>query len=303
MSQLPMRSLPSTATALFAAGIMLAANLQAQQTSTQKTPPASTSKSQPASGAKSTAASKGPSSLQTDKEKESYAIGMNIATTLQHQAVEVDPKILAQGIADALAGGGKTLLTDDEAKAVLAQLQEKMQAAQEAKIQEAADANKKAGDAYLAANHAKEGVVTLPSGLQYRVLRQGTGPKPAATDTVICNYEGTLIDGKVFDSSYERGQPVTIPVARVIKGFTEALQLMPVGSKWELVVPPDLAYGVRGAGNDIGPNSTIIFDVELLSIQQPGEQGSGEPDSPKPNGNGNGNPRQAPGQAPGQAPN
>ena len=144
---------------------LLAANLQAQQASTQKAPPASTNKTQPASGAKSTAASKGASPLQTDKEKESYAIGMNIATTLQHQAVDVDPKILAQGIADALAGGGKTLLTDDEAKAVLAQLQEKMQAAEEAKLQAAAETNKKAGDAYLAANHAKEGVVTLAQRL------------------------------------------------------------------------------------------------------------------------------------------
>jgi FKBP-type peptidyl-prolyl cis-trans isomerase FklB len=138
-------------------------------------------------------------------------------------------------------------------------------AAEEAKIMGAA--NKTQGEAFLAENKTKEGVVTLPSGLQYKIITAGTGPKPTAADTVICNYRGTLLDGKEFDSSYKRNQPLSIPVGRVIKGWTEALQLMPVGSKWQLFIPSDLAYGERGAGADIGPNSTLIFEVELISIQ------------------------------------
>jgi FKBP-type peptidyl-prolyl cis-trans isomerase FklB len=279
-----MRSLFPTSTALLATSILLVANLQAQQAPAQKAPPASTSKTPP-----SAATSQSASPLETDKDKLSYAIGMNIGATLHQQSMDVDPKVLARGIADTLAGG-KTLLTDEQAKAVLEQLQEKMRSEQEAKLQAAAETNKKEGDAFITANRAKEGVVALPSGLQYKILRAGTGPKPTLADTVVCQYQGTLIDGKVFDSSYQRGQPVTIPVGKVIKGFTEALQLMPVGSKWELVIPPDLAYGDRGAGADIGPNSTIIFDVELLSIQA---QGANEPASPSQNqpANGNGTPQ------------
>ena len=132
---------------------------------------------------------------------------------------------------------------------------------------QAGEANKKEGDVFLAANKTKEGVVTLPSGLQYKILKAGTGAKPTASDTVICNYKGTLIDGKEFDSSYKRGQPATFPVGQVIKGWTEALQIMPVGSKWELFIPSELAYGPRGPSPDIGPNATLIFEVELLSIQ------------------------------------
>src|SRR6202007_718246 len=127
--------------------------------------------------------------------------------------------------------------------------------------------NKKEGDAFQAANKAKEGVKVLPSGLQYKVLKEGTGPKPTATDSVVCNYKGSLINGTEFDSSYKKGEPATFPVSGVIKGWTEALQLMPVGSKWQLVVPPDLAYGARGGGDVIGANSTLIFEVELISIQ------------------------------------
>ncbi len=171
-----------------------------------------------------------------------------------------------KGCRDVLAGG-KTLLTEDEMAAALAVLQNQMaaKAAEEAKIM--GEANKTQGEAFLAANKTKEGVVTLPSGLQYKIITAGTGPKPTTADTVICNYRGTLLDGKEFDSSYKRGQPATFPVARVIKGWTEALQLMPVGSKWQLFIPPDLAYAERGAGSDIGPNSTLIFEVELISIQ------------------------------------
>ena len=134
------------------------------------------------------------------------------------------------------------------------------------------EANKKEGDAFLAENKTKEGVVTLPSGLQYKILKEGTGPKPTATDTVVCNYKGTLLDNTEFDSSYKRGQPATFPVSGVIKGWTEALQLMPVGSKWQLFIPSDLAYGARGGpGGGIGPNATLVFEVELMSIQPKAE--------------------------------
>jgi FKBP-type peptidyl-prolyl cis-trans isomerase FklB len=132
---------------------------------------------------------------------------------------------------------------------------------------QAGEANKTEGETFLAANKAKEGVVTLPSALQYRILKQGDGPKPTAADSVVCNYRGTLINGTEFDSSYKRGQPLTFPLRGVIRGWTEALQLMPVGSKWQLFIPSDLAYGPRGAGALIGPNATLIFEVELISIQ------------------------------------
>jgi len=180
--------------------------------------------------------------------------------------VDVDPAIFLRGVKDALSGS-KALLTDEEIKSTLTILQTQLQKQQEETMRQAAEVNKKAGDAFLAENKTKEGVVALPSGLEYKILTPGTGPKPAATDTVVCNYRGTLIDGKEFDSSYKRGQPATFPVSGVIKGWTEALQLMPVGSKWQIVVPGDLAYGDRGAGPDIGPGSTLIFEVELLSIQ------------------------------------
>ena len=214
----------------------------------------------------SPAGSQSTSALTTQKDKVSYAIGMNIGANLHRQSVDVDPKILQQGLQDAMAGG-KTLLSEDEARATLTQLQSDIRQKQQEKMQQAGEANKKEGDAFLAANKAKEGVVTLPSGLEYKILTAGTGPKPTASDSVVCNYRGTLIDGKEFDSSYKRGQPATFPVSGVIKGWTEALQLMPVGSKWQLFVPSDLAYAERGSGPDIGPSATLIFEVELLSIQ------------------------------------
>lgn len=196
--------------------------------------------------------------LKTDKDKESYAIGMNIGKSIHRDGVDVDPNILLRGMKDAIAGG-KTVLSDEEAKTVMTNLQANMRKEQAEKAQQA-------GDAFLAANKTKDGVVTLPSGLQYKILTQGTGPKPSATDTVVCNYKGTLLDNSEFDSSYSRNQPLTIPVSGVIKGWTEALQLMPVGSKWQLFIPSDLAYGPQAKG-PIGPNSTLIFEVELLSIQ------------------------------------
>ncbi|MGD0515097.1 MAG: FKBP-type peptidyl-prolyl cis-trans isomerase [Terriglobales bacterium] len=247
------KSLTTLATTM-AAAIMLLGNALAQQT-----PPAPTPQT-PAAGSQTASA------FKTQKDKVSYAIGMNIGTTLHRQSVDIDPKVLQQGLEDAMAGG-KTLLSEDEARATLTEFQADMRKKMQEKMQAAGETNKKEGAEFLAANKAKEGVVTLPSGLQYKILTAGTGPKPTASDSVVCNYRGTLIDGKEFDSSYKRGQPATFPVSGVIKGWTEALQLMPVGSKWQLVVPSDLAYGERGQGQDIAPNATLIFEVELLSIQ------------------------------------
>jgi FKBP-type peptidyl-prolyl cis-trans isomerase FklB len=265
-----MKKLFITAINLLVAGMMLLANAGAQQAApantqqspTAKTQHATTAKPRPATTTKKTQSLV----LKTQKDKTSYALGMNMGTNLHKQSVEVDPAIVQQGLADGLAGG-KTLMTEEEARAVLTQLQDEMRKKMAAKAQQAGQANKTEGDAFLAANQTKQGVVTLPSGLQYKILKEGTGPKPAATDSVVCNYRGTLINGKEFDSSYKRGEPTTFPVNAVIKGWTEALQLMPVGSKWQLFVPSNLAYGERGAGDDIGPNATLIFDVELVSIQ------------------------------------
>jgi FKBP-type peptidyl-prolyl cis-trans isomerase FklB len=185
----------------------------------------------------------------------------------------VDPAILSRGIKDVLTGG-KPAMTDDEVRAKLMELSKQVQQAQQEvqkKQQEEnkvlGEKNRKEGNAFLADNKSKEGVVALPSGLQYKILKAGDGPKPTAADTVTCNYRGTLIDGKEFDSSYKRGQPASFPVGGVIKGWTEALQLMPVGSKWQLFIPAEMAYGDRQAGPDITPGSTLIFEVELLSIQ------------------------------------
>ncbi len=277
-----MKKLYVTAVTILAAGMMLHGNALAQQApaSTPSPAPAATASPSPATkapaaktGAGTAAAAKAPAAksksdatLGTDKDKLSYAIGVNVGRSLQKDSVDVDPSILVQGLKDAL-GGGKTLMTDDEAKAVIVALQTSLQKKQEAVMQAAGDANKKQGDAFLTANKMKEGVVTLPSGLQYKILTPGTGPKPTATDSVVCNYKGTLIDGTEFDSSYKRGQPATFPVDKVIKGWTEALQLMPVGSKWQLFVPSDLAYGARGPSPTIGSNAVLIFEVELLSIQ------------------------------------
>ena len=243
----------TTVVSVVAVAIVLLGSVRAQT-------PAATTQQSPAAGSQS------PSAFKTQKDKVSYAIGMNIGTTLHRQSLEVDPKVLQQGLEDTLAGG-KTLLSEDEMRATLTELQNDVRKKQQEKMQQAGEANKKEGDAFLAANKAKEGVVTLASGLQYKILTPGTGPKPTASDSVVCNYRGTLIDGKEFDSSYKRGEPATFPVGGVIKGWTEALQLMPVGSKWQLFIPSELAYAERGAGADIGPNATLIFEVELLSIQ------------------------------------
>ena len=204
--------------------------------------------------------------LKTQKEKTSYSIGMDIGTNLKRQELDLDAGALATGLKDALSGG-KTQLTPEQAREILTEFQQELRVKMEARTAKQAEDNKKAGEAFLAENKKKKGVVTLPSGLQYKVLTEGKGLKPKATDTVSTHYRGTLIDGTEFDSSYSRNEPATFPVNGVIPGWVEALQLMPVGSKWQLVIPADLAYGPRGAGQTIGPNATLVFEVELLSIQ------------------------------------
>jgi FKBP-type peptidyl-prolyl cis-trans isomerase FklB len=261
-----------------AAAMMLVGDGYAQQTPPASTPPATTPAAPVATTPKA-ATTKPPvkkpataaaaPAFTTKKQKFSYALGMNIGTglgnNLKKQSVEVDPILVSQGLKDAMAGG-KTRLTQEEAQAVLTEVQNEVRKEQQEKMQEASAKNKTEGEAFLAANKSKDGVVTLPDGLQYKILTAGTGPKPTASDSVVCNYRGTLINGTEFDSSYKRGQPATFGVDKVIKGWTEALQLMPVGSKWQLVIPSSLAYGERGAGADIGPDSTLIFEVELISI-------------------------------------
>lgn len=204
--------------------------------------------------------------LQTTKEKRGYSIGVDIGSKLKAQSIEIDSDSLAQGIKDAISGG-KLLLTEQEMKETLAALQKELMEKQAERTKVIAEKNKKEGEAFLAANKTKEGVKTLPSGLQYKVIKEGTGKTPKAEDTVVTNYRGTLIDGTEFDSSYKRGQPATFPVKGVIPGWTEALQLMKEGSKWELFIPSNLAYGERGAGNTIGPNATLIFEIELISVK------------------------------------
>jgi FKBP-type peptidyl-prolyl cis-trans isomerase FklB len=273
MGQCGMHKSFTTAVNILAAGTLLLGNALAQQTPAAATPPASSTppKAQTPAAKRPAAAAKtaAPLTLKTQKDKFSYALGMNtgkrMADSLQKQSVPFDSAILMRGLKDGLAGG-KTLLTDEEAQATIKAVGDELRAKQQAQVKEASETNKKEGDAFLAANKTKEGVVTLPSGLQYKILKEGTGPKPTATDSVVCNYQGQLVNGTEFDSSYKRGQPATFPVTGVIKGWTEALQLMGVGSKWQLVIPPDLAYGEPGRPG-IGPNSVLVFEVELLSIE------------------------------------
>ncbi|MGH9546794.1 MAG: FKBP-type peptidyl-prolyl cis-trans isomerase N-terminal domain-containing protein [Terriglobales bacterium] len=251
---------------LLAVGMLLSGITQSQQT------PAAKPQTTPKAGTRRAPASRRPivPPLATQKDKFSYALGMNLGTNLHKQSVAVDPNIVLRGLKDALTGG-KTALTEDQARAALTEVQNELRQKQQEQMQQAGVANKTEGEAFLAANKIKDGVVALPSGLQYKVLTQGTGPKPTAADSVVCNYRGTLINGAEFDSSYKRGEPATFPVSGVIKGWTEALQLMPVGSKWQLFVPADLAYGERSPDPEIGPGSTLIFEVELLSIQSKSE--------------------------------
>lgn len=205
--------------------------------------------------------------LETEMDKISYIIGTQIARSIKAQGIEVNVDSLAQGIKDALAGG-KLALTQAEMQAVYGPWQQKMKQKQAAKQAQAAGANLAKGKAFLEANKAKEGVKVLPSGLQYKVIKEGTGDTPTATDKVKTHYRGRLIDGKEFDSSYKRGKPAEFGVTQVIKGWTEALQLMKEGAKWELYIPADLAYGTRNTPT-IPANSTLIFEIELLEVVEP----------------------------------
>src|SRR5213596_1240364 len=210
--------------------------------------------------------------LKDLKDKVSYSIGLDIGMTFQKQKMEINSDVLAAGLKDGLSGA-KPLLSPEEVRQVMTQFSKDMREKTAAANKEAADKNTKEGEKFLAENKAKPGVKTTASGLQYKVEKEGSGTPPKETDTVEVNYRGTLIDGTEFDSSYKRGEPATFPVNRVIKGWTEGLQLMKPGAKYKLFVPSNLAYGAGGAGSDIGPNSTLIFEVELLSVK-PGEASS-----------------------------
>ena len=203
--------------------------------------------------------------LKTLKQKVSYGIGLNIGRSIARDGLDIDADLLAQGIKDIMADK-KPRLEDEEVRAALVEFQKQMNAKASEKDKLAADKNKKAGEAFLAANKKKEGVVTTKSGLQYKILRAGKGATPKATDRVRTHYHGTLIDGTVFDSSVD-DEPVTFGVGGVIPGWTEALQLMKVGGKWKLFIPSELAYKASGSGTKIGPNSTLIFEIELLAIE------------------------------------
>jgi FKBP-type peptidyl-prolyl cis-trans isomerase FklB len=206
--------------------------------------------------------------LKDQKDKASYSIGYDIGETFKKQNVELNPDTLFSGLKDALAGKEAALTKEDREKTLQA-FQKEMMEKQIAASKEAATKNAAEGEKFLTENKKKDGVKTTTSGLQYKVLKEGSGASPKETDTVVTNYKGTLIDGTEFDSSYKRNEPASFPVNRVIKGWTEALQLMKPGAKYQLFIPSSLAYGERGAGQLIGPNATLIFDVELLSIKPP----------------------------------
>jgi FKBP-type peptidyl-prolyl cis-trans isomerase FklB len=213
-----------------------------------------------------------PFELKDPKDKASYSIGLNIGSNLKRQNVDLNPEALMAGMQDAMSGK-KPLLNDQEVREAMMNLEKDMQQKQAA----AAQKNAADGEKFLAENKTKPGVKTTASGLQYKLEKEGKGAQPKANDTVTVNYRGTLINGTEFDSSYKRGQPATFPVSGVIRGWTEALQLMKVGSKYQLFIPANLAYGERGAGRDIGPNSTLIFDVELLDVKPVGGGASASP--------------------------
>ncbi|PKN33284.1 MAG: hypothetical protein CVU61_14310 [Deltaproteobacteria bacterium HGW-Deltaproteobacteria-19] len=206
------------------------------------------------------------SPLKSRQDKVSYAVGVSIIRNLKQQGVVIDTDLMVRGMRDALSGGS-LLMTEEDLRATLNAYQNELREKYTLAMKEIGEANTKEGEAFLAANGKKEGVVTLPSGLQYKVLKAGTGKKPTDTDTVECHYRGTLINGTEFDSSYRAGKPLAVKVSGVIAGWTEALKLMPVGSTWQLFIPPQLAYGAKGAAPRIAPNATLIFEVELLRIK------------------------------------
>jgi len=205
--------------------------------------------------------------LKTHKDSVSYAIGLNIGQNFKMQFIDIDPLVLAAAINDVLQEK-EGLMSEEQAQQVMMDYQTELMAKQEEERQIQGEKSKTEGEEFLEKNKKKEGVQTTASGLQYKVITMGDGPKPTAEDRVKCHYKGTLISGKQFDSSYDRGEPAVFPVTGVIAGWTEVLQMMPVGSKWEVYIPSELAYGERGAGQDIPGNSTLIFEIELISIEQ-----------------------------------
>ncbi|MDQ2868943.1 MAG: FKBP-type peptidyl-prolyl cis-trans isomerase [Verrucomicrobiota bacterium] len=204
--------------------------------------------------------------LKDTKDKVSYSIGLDIGSTFKKQGMDLSTEALAAGVKDALSGA-KPLLTEQETQEVMANFQKEMMEKQQTANKAAGDKSKMEGDKFLAENKGKPGVKTTASGLQYKVTKEGSGTSPKTTDTVTVNYRGTLINGTEFDSSYKRNEPATFPLNRVIKGWTEGVALMKPGAKYQFFIPSELAYGEHGAGADIGPNSTLIFEVELLSVK------------------------------------
>jgi len=204
--------------------------------------------------------------LKDNKDKVSYSIGLNIGKSMKQEGLDINPDALAAAMKDVFAGA-KPQLTDEEVQAVMQEFQKEMMAKRMKGQQEGLTKNKAEGEKFLADNKKKEGIKTTASGLQYKVIKDGTGKTPKATDTVKVHYHGTLIDGTVFDSSVQRGEPISFPLNGVIPGWTEGVQLMKVGDKFQFTIPSALAYGEQGAGGAIGPNSTLIFDVELLGIE------------------------------------
>lgn len=213
------------------------------------------------------ARSEEPAALKTQKDKVNYGIGLNVIGNLKAEGIDIDLDMVMRGMKDGLAGG-KTLLSDDELVKTMTQLQSEIRLRRAQAMKPLAEQNKKAGEAFLAENGKMEGVVTLPSGLQYKVMKAGTGPKPTIEDTIECKYKGTLINGTEFDNSERHGSTATLKVAALIPGWVEALKLMPVGSTWQLFVPSGLAYGERGGGREVGPNATLIFTIELIGIKK-----------------------------------
>ena len=222
--------------------------------------------------------------LKTENDKISYSIGFSMGSRFKMDELELNLEIFQEGIKDGFTGR-KQLLNEEETQEIMMGMQQKVMAKRRAKQMEQMEERKKQGEAnkekgakFLEENKAKEDVVTLESGLQYQILKKGTGASPKATDTVKCHYKGTTIDGKEFDSSYKRGEPATFGLSRVIKGWTEGLQLMKEGGKWRFFIPSELAYGEKGAGPNIGPNEVLIFEVELLGIEKPNRKKPEEKD-------------------------
>lgn len=229
----------------------------------------------------STAVSQQTTQLKDDKDKVSYSIGLDIGNTFKKQNMDINVDVLMAGLKDAVSGN-KPLLTEDQVKETMTAFSKSMMEKQTAAAKETTAKNAAIGEKFLAENKTKEGVKTTPSGLQYKVLKEGSGTSPKETDTVVTQYRGTLINGTEFDSSYKRNEPTTFPVNRVIKGWTEALLMMKPGSKYQLFIPANLAYGERGAGQDIGPNETLIFEIELLSIKPVEAKPEGTPAATSP---------------------